>query len=173
MPDLRRGDILLCHNHGVIPWLIQRIEHSPFGHVAWVYDERFAIEALSQGVVMSPLHSFRLNNPDRIRVVRIRPEFIRPQQLDAAVDLAAHKYVGEPYDWRLIAELGLYWACHWRHSRPIRGGDNALICSEVVARALHETCGFKFSADVPWQNIAPKDIAVSDRVVEVDAYGSR
>jgi len=164
---LKPGDIILCSTKwSLVSWAIRGIEHCPYSHVAWVFNDAVAIEALAGGVTLTPLEKFDLKDQRKHKVVRIKPGLLTDQQLNEALKTAMG-YVGRPYDWMSIFFLAGYWAMKWRHSEAIPNNRRALICSEVIAMALWRHAKFQFRDDVPAPNTAPKDIAVSDKVEEL------
>jgi uncharacterized protein YycO len=164
---LRRGDIILCKGRGLISWIISKIEHSPVTHVALVVNSLTALEALAQGVVLTPLRKFRLRDSRYCDVVRIKAEYATPQQIDHAVTLACDN-LGAPYDWFLLFKLGWAWATKRRHTNTQEGSEAAFICSETIAEPFAVACGgFRFRPEIPVGNTAPKDIACSPFVEKV------
>jgi hypothetical protein len=117
-------------------------------------------------VVLTPLEKFDFADQRKCKAVRIKVEELPPQQLRSAL-LVAMGYVGRPYDWLTIFRLAWYWMLHLRHGEAIPNDRHALICSEVIAMPLWKEARFRFRDDIPPENTAPKDIAVSDRVEPV------
>lgn len=162
--QLRSGDIILCSTKwSLVSWAIRKIQHCHWSHVAWVYNDYGAIEALAGGVKFTPLEDFDFSDQRKYKVVRIKREFLTDEQLDGALKTAMG-YVGYEYDWKSIFWLAWYWALKWRHSRPVPGDHHELFCSESIAMPLWWEARFRFRDEIPPENTAPKDIAISDKV---------
>jgi hypothetical protein len=160
---LKRGDIVLCSTKwSPVSWAIRKIEHCHWSHVAWVWNDVVAIEALAGGVVLTLLKDFDFSDQRKCKVVRIKPGILADGQLDDALAMGMG-YVGREYDWKSIFRLAWAWAMKLRRN-PIHNDRHRLICSEVVAMPLWEVAGFRFRDDIPAENTVPKDIAISDRV---------
>jgi hypothetical protein len=134
--------------------------------VAWVVDDLRAIEALPQGVVYTPLRRFRLLDPNRCKVVRIKKSMLTPRELDRAVNLAA-SYVGRRYDYWLLVKLAWAWMWKRRHAVPQEGSKHRFICSELVSEPLWQVARFRFRQGVCSENTAPSDIDRSPHVETV------
>lgn len=166
---LKRGDIILCHDpHSLISKLIAAVQKNRWSHVAWVVDDLRAIEALPHGVRYTPLSKFKLGNPDRCKVVRIKDTLLTPRELDRAVNVGQSMVGRHNYDYLLLFKLAWAWLWKRRHTDKLEGSRRKWICSEVIAEPLWQVARFKFN-DVPSENTSPKDIATSRRVVEVDS----
>ena len=161
---LKPGDIILCSTrYSLVSWAIRKIEHCHWSHVAWVVNDTMAIEALAGGVTWTPLYKFDLHDDRKCRVVRIKREFVCEQQLRKALFIAMG-WSGRPYDWTCIFRLAWSWAMKLRHKQPVAGDRHRLICSELIAMPLWQSAAFSFRDEIPPENTAPKDIALSDRV---------
>lgn len=164
---LRPGDVILCHDpFSVISFLISRVEGNYYSHVAIVLNNTHAIEALPQGVALTKLKKFKLDDPRYCKVVRIKPEFIRPDQVALAV-YHARNMVGRKYDYLLLFKLLWAWATKTRHNTAYEGSRKRFICSEVVADAYYKAARFVFRPGVPPANTAPSDIDKSPYVETV------
>jgi hypothetical protein len=165
---LKRGDILLVHSSGLIPWLIRKITQSHWNHVAWAIDSDLIVEAQGgQGVtVKDPSGVYDLTNTELIKIVRIKEGLIPEEKLTTAL-LRAQLANGRKYDWWLIAQLGWLYLTGKRKYQIADDWDTAWICSELIAEPLWEASFFKFREDIPVSNIVPDDIATSPYVDEV------
>lgn len=161
--QLKPGDIILCSTKwSLVSWAIRKIEHCHWSHVAWVYNGYGAIEALADGVKFTPLEDFDFSDQRKYKAVRIKRDFLTDEQLVEALRTAMG-YVGREYDWLAIFRLAWAWALKLRRS-PIHNSRHRLICSEVIAMPLWQEARFRFRDEIPAENTAPKDIAISDKV---------
>lgn len=167
-PLLRRGDIILCSSpHSIISWLISKVEHCHWSHVAWVIDDNHAVEALAGGVKRTKLAKFPWEVPGRLAVVRIKADLVEARWLDLAV-AKAESQIGRRYDWFGIIALAWAWATKRRHDTPVDGSSRAWWCSELIGEPMWQYCdGFRFRDEVVPENTSPKDIAISDKVEQV------
>lgn len=162
--NLQPGDIILCSTRwSLVSWVIRKIEHCHWSHVAWVVNDTMAIEALAGGTTWTPLYKFPLHDTSRCKAVRIKAGRISPEQLREAL-IIAMRWSGRPYDWTCLFRLAWSWATKRRHKDPVSGDRRRLICSELIAMPLWKAAEFRFREDVPPENTAPKDIAVSEKV---------
>lgn len=130
--------------------------------MAWIYDDKYVIEALSKGVVKTPLSKFNLKDTNKYLVVRIKSEYVDSRKMTRALS-AAYTYIGDKYEFTRIFKLALYWMLKWRHSDPVLDEHHKEICSEVIAAPLHHYANFHFRDDIPYQNTTPKDIYLSNK----------
>lgn len=167
-PLLRRGDIILCSDpYSLISFLIRKVEKCHWSHTAWVVDDDHAVEALAGGVKRTRLSKKPWHIPGRLMVVRLKPGAVSPDGLNLAV-AKAESLVGHPYDWLGIVRLAWAWATKRRHDTPVDGSRRAWWCSELIGEPLYSFCwGFTFRDEIPPENTAPKDIAISDKVEQV------
>jgi hypothetical protein len=135
-PYLKTGELLLLHNRGVVPWIIQRFTKSEINHVGVVYcvrdhDMVMILESdAGRGFKGVQLHelSWKLAQVDGMAwLCRLSPPLTIAQLSKAK--FYRRKIRGVPYEtsWKdlILAGMGAY---------RINGtGMGALFCSEMVA----------------------------------------
>ena len=178
--NIRKGDVLLVEGHLRVSAIIKYLTHSSWSHAAlYVGDELvrrggplrelalehfgdesecLLVEALTEGVVASPLSKYVDHNVRLCRPYRLRPEHLE-QVIDAAVTS-----IGMRYDLSNIVELALYLA---RVSLlPVRSRRRALrlgsglagqvICTSLLGRIFQDV-GFPVLPSVS-QRVAPGEL---------------
>lgn len=159
---VRKGDVVLVEGDQRISRIIQFLTHSPWSHVAlYVGDElirhegplrdlalehfgddahHLVVEALTDGVVASPLSKYIDHN---LRLCR--PHRLRSADLDRVVSEAVAS-IGLRYDLRNVIELAVYLVgltllpARFR-SRALRfgsGSSGEVICSSLIGRLFRE-----------------------------------
>lgn len=127
------GDIIFCHRKGFASWCIRTGERirfrsgSRWSHVAFVVDENTVVEALTHGVVRTPLVAFKFI--DHI----VAPSNLKGEDLAQAIAFA-QSCVGQEYGF--VADA----ACALHFLTPGRGlwfGMNGTeMCSGLTAQCL-------------------------------------
>ncbi len=159
---LRKGDVVLVEGDQRISLIIQFLTHSPWSHAAlYVGDElirhegplrdlalehfgddarHLVVEALTDGVVASPLSKYTNHN---LRICR--PHRLRSADLDRVVSQAVAS-IGLRYDLRNVVELAIYLIgltllpARFRR-RVLRfgsGSSGEVICSSLIGRLFRE-----------------------------------
>jgi len=174
---IHKGDVLLVEGHQRVSAMIKYLTHSSWSHAAlYIGDElaqrggplhalavehfgdeadNLVVEALTDGVVASPLSKYVDHN------VRIcRPHRLRSSHRDQVIDLAV-KSIGLRYDLRNVTELAFYLArvsllpVRYRR-RALRFGSGhagRVICTSLLGRIFQEV-GFPVLPSVA-QRVAP------------------
>lgn len=174
---IRKGDVLLVEGDQRVSWLIKSLTHSSWSHAAlYVGDEllkrpgplrdlalehfgddaeHMLVEALIDGVVVSPLGKYGVFNVRLCRPHRIRSAHIT-EVLDRAIEA-----IGLQYDMRnifdLALHLGLASLLPGRRRRVLRMGSlssRAVICTSLIGR-LFQTVGFPVLPEVSPAATAP------------------
>lgn len=191
---IRKGDVLLVEGHQRVSAIIKYLTHSSWSHAAlYVGDElaqrggplhelavahfgdeadSLVVEALTDGVVASPLSKYVDHN------VRIcRPHRLRTAHRDRVIDLAV-KSIGLRYDLRNVVELALYLAkvsllpVRYRR-RALRFGSGRsghVICTSLLGRIFQEV-GFPVLPSVA-HRVAPGELGRRRRTL-LDRLGRR
>lgn len=159
--QIRRGDVLLVEGHHRISAIIKYLTHSSWSHAGlYVGDElvrrggplrdlalehfgdeaeSLIVEALTEGVVASPLSKYVDHN------VRLcRPHRLRPEHLEHVIEGAVAS-IGLRYDLKNVVELALYLArvslmpVRYRR-RALRFGSGAsqVICTSLLGQLFQE-----------------------------------
>lgn len=162
---IRRGDVLLVEGHQRVSAIIKYLTHSSWSHAAlYVGDEllrrggplrelaiehfgeeaeSLVVEALTEGVVASPLSKYIDHN---VRVCR--PHRLRPAHRSRVIDGAVAS-IGLRYDLQNVTQLALYLArvsllpVRYRR-RALRFGSGSgglVICTSLLGR-LFQDVGF-------------------------------
>lgn len=159
---IRKGDVLLVEGHHRISAIIKYLTHSSWSHAGvYVGDElvlrggplrdlalehfgdeagSLIVEALTEGVVASPLSKYVDHN------VRLcRPHRLRPEHLEHVIEGAVAS-IGLRYDLKNVVELALYLArlslmpVRYRR-RALRFGSGAsgqVICTSLLGQLFQE-----------------------------------
>lgn len=156
-PAPRPGDFLLVHRPGIVSGLIRWGERlrlrsgARWSHAAFVEDTDTVIEALTRGVVRTPISTYA-DVPHVLVFARLAPV-----DAEQAVRFA-QSCVGREYGWLTVLSIAL------RFLTPGRGlwfgTSGTSICSGLVAEAL---CRGWAIFDVEPCAMTPADLA--------DAYG--
>jgi len=174
---VRKGDVLLVEGDQRVSWLIKSLTHSSWSHAAlYVGDEllkrpgplrdlalehfgedaeHLLVEALIDGVVVSPLGKYGAFNVRLCRPYRIRPAHVA-KVVDRAIDA-----IGMRYDLRNILDLALHLGLAslmpGRRRRVLRMGSlssRAVICTSLIGR-LFQNVGFPVLPEVSPATSAP------------------
>lgn len=175
--QVRKGDVLLVEGDQRVSWLIKSLTHSSWSHAAlYVGDEllkrpgplrdlalehfgedaeHMLVEALIDGVVVSPIGKYGVFN------VRLcRPHRIRSAHIAEVVDRAIEA-IGLQYDMRnifdLALHLGLASLLPGRRRRVLRMGSlssRTVICTSLIGR-LFQTVGFPVLPEVSRADTSP------------------
>jgi hypothetical protein len=157
---IRPGDVLLVEGHQRVSVLIKYLTHSSWSHTAlYVGDEllrrggalrelalehfgheaeHLVIEALTEGVVASPLSKYKAHN---LRLCR--PHRLRPEHLQSVVQGAVGA-IGWRYDLRNVVELALHLVGLSLLPPPLRqraldsGHGGEVICTSLLGRLFHD-----------------------------------
>jgi hypothetical protein len=191
---IRKGDVLLVEGHQRVSALIKYLTHSSWSHAGlYVGDELvrrggplrelavehfsdesecLVVEALTEGVVASPLSKYVDHN------VRIcRPHRLRAAHLEQVIDAAVGS-IGMRYDLKNIAELAWYLArvsllpVRYRR-RALRLGSGLagqVICTSLLGRIFHDV-GFPVLPSVS-QRVAPGELG-RRRPTLLERFGRR
>ena len=123
------------------------ISHVPVSHAINIIGADMTVEALAQGVTHGSLHPY-LNAPDVALLVR-KPRLLSPDLAERIVN-EAELYLGEPYNYELIAALaaaetysghalniltGGWWA---KHLVMLADKDDEWDCSKLAVTTLHQ-----------------------------------
>ena len=191
---IRKGDVLLVEGHQRVSAIIKYLTHSSWSHAAlYVGDElvqrggplrelaiehfgteaeSLVVEALTDGVVASPLskyadHNVRVCRPHRLRAAH------RAQVIDNAVDS-----IGLRYDLKNVVELAVYLMrvsllpVRYRR-RALRfgsGRSGQVICTSLLGRIFQDV-GFPVLPSVA-QRVAPGELGRRRRTL-LDRLGRR
>jgi hypothetical protein len=158
------GDFILCHRAGFASSVIrlgERIKFRPganWSHAAFVETPDTVIEALTKGVVRTPLAAYR-----DIEYVLVRTGLVGDDRQQAVA--FAQSCVGQKYGW--VTDLGIT----LRFLTPGRGlwfgMDGTELCSGLVAQALCR--GWKIFAVNP-AAISPAELGVEYGVLSGVSY---
>lgn len=158
---IRKGDVVLVEGHQRVSAIIKYLTHSSWSHTAlYVGDElvlrggplrelaiehfgdeadSLVVEALTEGVVASPLSKYVDHN---LRVCR--PHRLRPAHLTEVIDAAVDS-IGMRYDLRNVVELALYLARvsllpvrYRRRALRFGRGGNKVICTSLLGRIFQD-----------------------------------
>lgn len=158
---IRKGDVLLVEGDQRISAIIKHLTHSSWSHAAlYVGDElvrrggalrklaqeqfgdeadHLLVEALMEGVIVSPLAKYTDKN---VRVCR--PHRLRTQHLRSILDEAVSS-IGWGYDMRNVAELARHMVMaalmpqRYRHNAMQfgSGAATAVMCTSLIGRLFH------------------------------------
>jgi len=158
---IRKGDVLLVEGDQRISAIIKHLTHSSWSHAAlYVGDElvrrggalrklaqeqfgdeadHLLVEALMEGVIVSPLAKYTDKN---VRVCR--PHRLRTQHLRSILDEAVSS-IGWGYDMRNVAELARHMVMaalmpqRYRHDAMQfgSGAATAVMCTSLIGRLFH------------------------------------
>ena len=158
---IRKGDVLLVEGDQRISAIIKHLTHSSWSHAAlYVGDElvrrggalrklaleqfgdeaeHLLVEALMEGVIVSPLAKYTDKN---VRVCR--PHRLRSQHLHSILDEAVNT-IGWGYDMRNVAELARHMVMaalmpqRYRHNAMQfgSGAATAVMCTSLIGRLFH------------------------------------
>jgi hypothetical protein len=172
-----KGDVLLVEGHQRVSAIIKYLTHSSWSHTAlYVGDElvqrggplrelaiehfgdeasSLVVEALTDGVVASPLSKYGDHN---LRICR--PHRLRSEHLSQVID-AAVQSIGLRYDLRIVVELALYLMrvsllpvrYRRRALRFGRPGSAKVICTSLLGRIFQDV-GFPVLPEVA-HRVAP------------------
>lgn len=145
------ASIVLYSGSNIISWVIKKLTKTPISHVAWINADHEIIEAELFGVETNPWTEYPV---ERIALLKLN----LPDDVIERMQEFAKSQVGQPYDFKLF--FGLWWRLLWGWSRKkaIPNWPTGYICSELVARPLHQIAGLTLSSDVDPANITPGDI---------------
>lgn len=167
---IRKGDVLLVEGDQRVSWFIKSLTHSSWSHAAlYVGDEllkrpgplrdlalehfgadaeHLLVEALLDGVVVSPLGKYEAFNVRLCRPYRIRAAHVA-EIVDRAIEA-----IGLRYDLRNILDLALHLGLASlmpaRRRRVLRLGSlssRTVICTSLIGR-LFQTVGFPVLPEV-------------------------
>jgi len=138
--------------------LIRFATKSNWSHVGIIGNEdteNYTVyEALDNGLVKNSY-----NKKDISDLIKKNKVLIRTIKVDKDCNLSkcCDKYIGKPYDWLTIFNIGFYFVFR-RYALKYKG-PRYLICSEFVARVLYDL-GLNLSKilNKPYDYITPADI---------------
>lgn len=136
---VKTGDVVLQTSRSSRSALIRRVSQSPYSHVGLVEvapDGVFVIEAV-QPVSRTPWRAWRARGAGG-KVTVLRARGLQAEQLEAVV-ATAKAQLGRPYDARY------------------RWDDEALYCSELVAKAFQRGAGLEVGEQQPVKSLALAD----------------
>jgi uncharacterized protein YycO len=135
--------------------MIRRVTKSEWTHAAWVISETEVLESDWNGVHVNEIEPYKKD-----RTVFLLP-IVSGTDLEKALEIARSK-LGQRYDWSLfLSFLGCWigsFLMPWRKFK-VRNRKRGWICSELVATPLFQACGFRFTDDIPVEEVDPGDIA--------------
>lgn len=113
---LHEGDLLFClsADDNQITKVTEGIDGSRIDHVGivhWQQDAAFVLEAIHEGVVLTPIDSFLLRRDSLVMAARLKDTTLVAQSVQRAM-----QYLGRPYDFLFMPD------------------DSAFYCSELVQK---------------------------------------
>ena len=171
------GDCILIEGEGLVADGIEWMEGGEVSHTALYVGggEAKIIEALSNGVKIQKLDKYF---KDDYRIVIRR---IPGLEVAEAEEMKAYAYsqVDKPYDFNQFVSLGFYFILnklgiddllrnwfHYEVDNNVDDNENAIICSELYARAAKEA-GYNLCGKKNMSLITPQDLLKSTRMETV------
>lgn len=158
---LKPGDVILTRVGGSGSWssgVITKFTSSPYPHVELHLENGYDVSASETGVTYTDVHKYKL-----IDVFRYKKELTREQRL--IMYAKAAQSVLKPYDY---GHLFLFPFIKGK-AAVRRSGDDAYICSELVAWIYNEA-GLPLIGDRPEAIAAPADIGHSKELVYIGTF---
>ena len=153
---MQRGDILLikCLWDFPIGWLIRRLTHCQWNHVAWFTNDKELIELKAKSKKITPLKHYLNKYLYKCKAIRLT---IDKDKLNQAIDRAEKAQFNYPYSSAIFnfILIGL----------KIKKELPRLSCSGFIAYYLSQI-NFYFNGKDTWF-ITPKDIEISRKVKDV------
>jgi uncharacterized protein YycO len=154
---LEPGDLLFVKTNHFVSKLIRYGQrgygprYAQWNHVAVYVGDGMIVEALTKGVVLSPLDKYPVLDTKQVRVATLIPGGIVTDGSSAAIAMRgnaadyARSCVGEKYGFATIAAIALkvLFKGHWNF-----GVQGTSICSGVAACEL-QRLGFNFNPNDP------------------------
>lgn len=152
-----KGDILLvCYMLDPIAWLIRRVTHSKWNHVAWFIDNDNIIEVRGRGIIISSAERYIKNKTCKYKIIRLKD--ISPLKLKKAINSAIKEEKQSSW-FKWLWSVILIWA-DYSKTLPRK------TCSGFIAIAL-STVDFTFNLKKEPYKITPEDINYSKRTENV------
>lgn len=150
---MKKGDILLIkYKYDPIGWLIRRITHGKWNHVALALNEYSVIEAKRNGILISPVTKYLDKRYFKYKLVRIKN--IEKKRLDRTINYALKKKCKRNYLKLWISFLMVLFKSKKQLPRPT--------CSGFIAESLAKV-NWYFNGKKP-SLITPQNIANSKKV---------
>jgi hypothetical protein len=184
---LKEGDIFLFHTRGFSPFsmAIRQLTQSFWNHCGLYYEDvykrGYIIEALGNGVVLTPAEKYLDEKTHILKVVRVKEsafenEFEYWQGIATAVKRMKDK-IGAKYDWWAIVWLGFKYLGKGSYKKarefipignPLQSRDK-FFCSEVICEAFYNLSKlfiymFQGTTKQTCDTTTPKDIGKSNNV---------
>lgn len=156
---MKKGDILLIkYKWCPVGWLIRRVTHSKWNHVALAIDHHYLIESKGSGVVISSIKKYL--NPKLYKVKLIRLKGLKKKEIKQFVvyakqQLGKHNYF--IYIWTLLKIIFGY-----------VGHVRLMTCSGMIAYCLSQV-GVYFKKNKNPLLITPANINQSKNTINITA----
>lgn len=153
-PKIQTGDIIMYKPRSIIGWVISKITHSPYSHVA---------------IAISPDKIFEANVFINSRIVSIYSDYVgydknihhiyRLSEIDSSqktnIQIMARQLKDKPYDYKQIFGLFMRLVFNWKTS--LFNDLNKFICSEIIDR-MYYCSGVKRKDKINLFNITPNEL---------------
>jgi len=150
---MKRGDFLLVsYKYDPIGWVIRKVTHGKWNHVAWALNEYSIIEVKRSGVLVSPVTKYLDKRYYRYKLVRIKN--IEKKRLDRAINCALKKKCKRNYLKLWVSFLMVLFKSKSKLPRPTCSG----FIAEELAKVKWYFCDKKPSL------ITPQSIANSKKI---------
>jgi hypothetical protein len=181
--DIDRGP--LCD---AIEQVTTGINGARFSHVGLVIEKPegiFVIEAVSEGVVLTPVNDFLIRSTDSLKHPKVIAGRLKPVYRHLIPDAVAHaeKYIGKPYDMVFNIDNDSFYCSELVYLSFKAANDNKELftLAPMTFKSPGETCYFpvwqeyfnKLGVEVPegMPGINPGDISRSGIIDIVHVYG--
>ena len=158
---IKAGNLIFVRDETFLSWIIRTITKSYYNHIAILISETEVLEALPNGVFITPLSSYEdreFSHKLEYRIFEV--DGMTKEQVYKVIEFSK-KEVGKKYDFLQLVSIYFFYLFGIPKKYEPIDVTEAWICSELVAEAF-EYAGIKFSNDINSDNMTPKDILNSN-----------